>query len=100
MVQPHHFILKSIFIILCEYLLVIKMDKKGLFRIAVGLFRGGLGLSLIVAVLEMIVRGPRRRLRSKGMLGILAAMALSFLLPYAAKMIYRAVTRPRGALPG
>ncbi len=73
------------------------MDKKGLFRIVMGLFRGGLGLSLIVAVLEMVIRGPQRRLRSKGMLGILAAMALSFLLPYAAKMIYRAVARPHRA---
>lgn len=89
--------MKSIFIILCEYLLVVWMDKKGLFHIVMGLFRGGLGLSLVVAVLEMVTRGPQRRLRSKGMLGILAAMALSFLLPYAAKMVYRAVARPRRA---
>ncbi len=73
------------------------MDKRGLFHIIMGLFRGGLGLSLIVAVLEMVVRGPQRRLRSKGLIGIIAAMALAFLLPYAAKMIYRTIARPRGA---
>ncbi len=73
------------------------MDKRGLFHIVMGLLRGSLGLSLIVAVLEMVVRGPQRKLRSKGLLGILAAMALSFLLPYAAKTIYRAVARPHKA---
>jgi uncharacterized YccA/Bax inhibitor family protein len=88
---------ESIFIILCEYLLVVRMDKRGLFHIVMGLLRGSLGLSLIVAVLEMFARGPQRKLRSKGMLGILAAMVLSFLLPYAARTIYRAVARPRRA---
>ena len=73
------------------------MDKKGLFHIVLGLLRGGLSLSLIVAVLEAVARGPQRSLRKKGFIGIIAAMALSFLLPYAAKMIYNAFARPRPA---
>lgn len=55
-----------------------------------GIFRRGLGLTLIVTVLEMFARGPQRRLRKKGMFGIMAATALAFLLSYAAKMMYEA----------
>ena len=74
-----------------------RMDKKGLFHIVMGLFRGGLGLSMIVAVLEAVTRGPQHKLRNKGLLGIIAAMALSFILPYVARMIYHAIARPRRA---
>jgi len=73
------------------------MDKKGLFHILLGLLRGGLSLSLIVAVLEAVTRGHQQSLRKKGFIGIIAAMALSFLIPYVARMIYNAVARPRPA---
>ena len=73
------------------------MDKKGLLHMMIGLIRGGLSLSLIVAVLEALTRGHQQKLRKKGVIGIVAAMALSFLLPYAAKIIYRAIARPRPA---
>ena len=73
------------------------MDKKGLFHIIIGLLRGGLSLSLVVAVLEAVTRGPQHRLRKKGFIGIIAAMALSLLIPYVAKMIYNAFVRSRPA---
>lgn len=73
------------------------MDKKGIFHLMLNLLRGSLSMGLVVAAMEMLVKGPRQRLKSKGLLGIAAAMALSFLLPFVAKMIYRAVARPRRA---
>ena len=73
------------------------MDKKGIFNILMGLVRGGLSLSLVIAVIEMALRGPQERLRKRGVVGIFIAMILSFLVPYAAKIIYRAVARPKSA---
>jgi hypothetical protein len=73
------------------------MDKKGIFHLVLNLLRGSLSLGLVVAALELVVKGHRQRLKSKGLLGIAAAMALSFLLPFVAKMIYRAVARPHRA---
>lgn len=70
------------------------MAKKGLFHLLLGLVRGTLSLSLVVALLEVLVSGPRQRLKNKGLIGLILAMALSLLLPYAAKFIYRAVGRP------
>jgi hypothetical protein len=73
------------------------MDKKGIFHLVLNLLRGSLSMGLVVAALEFVVKGPRQRMKSKGLLGIAAAMALSFLLPFVAKMIYRAVARPHRA---
>jgi hypothetical protein len=70
------------------------MDKKGIYSILMGLVKGGLSLGLVVAVIEMALKGPRDRLRKKGLFGIFIAMILSFLVPYIAKLIYRAVARP------
>jgi hypothetical protein len=70
------------------------MDKKGLFHVVLSLLRGSLSLGLVVAALELAISGPQQRLRKKGLIGIAIAMALSFLLPYVAKIIYRAVARP------
>ena len=73
------------------------MDKKGLFNIMLNLMRGGLSLSLVIAVVEMALRGPQERLRKKGFLGILFAALLAFLIPYMAKIIYRTLARPQKA---
>ena len=73
------------------------MDKKGLFNIMLNLVRGGLSVSLVIAVVEMALRGPQERLRKKGFLGILFAALLAFLVPYIAKIIYRLLARPQKA---
>lgn len=70
------------------------MEKKGLFHFLLNLLRGSLSLGLVVAMLELAVSGPRQRLKNKGLIGLIVAMALSLLLPYVAKFIYRAIGRP------
>jgi hypothetical protein len=73
------------------------MDKNDLSNVLVSLLRGGLSLSLVITVLEMFLRGPQEKLKKKGIFGLMAAMVLSFLLPYAAKMVYRRLARPQKA---
>ncbi|HTX44340.1 MAG TPA: hypothetical protein VMC61_06380 [Methanocella sp.] len=74
------------------------MKKKSLLMyllIFVVMLLGGMKAGLAVSFVELMLQAPKKKLEKRGLLGVILAMGLSFIMPLLLRRVFSRGARPK-----